>query len=465
MATAVDIAKLEELCQCSICLCRYSEPLQLRCQHSFCKDCIESLAKLKFVEGKIDFVQKVAITCPNCREETVIEEGKGLSNLQGNLYLKQLIGLIDTSTPEPESQGGGKECCQCNLLQCKEIFNCFTCNSLFCIKCFKQQHSNLPVGLGLPTAASATFNPELQDTHNAMKLTRDRDGEYFYHCIHHNLIVKYFCQSCQKPICIDCGLTDHKFHEIQILNNVAAAVQRSIRCKLPAELEELTVMKERYKTHLKEIDDVGNKIVSGVSSKKRLLLAKISHVLDKAEQEILQTFLLSKKNFVHETEIQLSKLDKAVSLASATRQNASSTPSSTSSVEIAVKGSEALRHLDDLKDQNTPSKRNSFLAETFIFQRFIQENIPSELQWKLCVLLFDAMGCLANEETESMKRMFSPSFLHLLSPVDQELKDVFGEMTNLSLDTARNFSEVPGTKRKETSDGKSHVLSLPIRVI
>ena len=52
--------ELEKHLECGICLGKFEEPKMLRCQHSYCKKCLERL------------VIRRKIKCPECREETEV---------------------------------------------------------------------------------------------------------------------------------------------------------------------------------------------------------------------------------------------------------------------------------------------------------------------------------------------------------------------------------------------------------
>lgn len=56
--------KLAKILECAICLEAYDEPKVLRCQHTYCKNCLEKLVNKSGLGHKV--------TCPECREETKV---------------------------------------------------------------------------------------------------------------------------------------------------------------------------------------------------------------------------------------------------------------------------------------------------------------------------------------------------------------------------------------------------------
>lgn len=53
--------RLAKNLECAVCLDTFDDPRMLRCQHSYCKKCLEKIVV------RVGNVLKV--TCPECREE------------------------------------------------------------------------------------------------------------------------------------------------------------------------------------------------------------------------------------------------------------------------------------------------------------------------------------------------------------------------------------------------------------
>ena len=68
MASGVE-NKLSKHLECAICLERFKEPKMLSCQHTYCKMCLERLVTTNG-QGKYE------VTCPECRRETEVRNGK-----------------------------------------------------------------------------------------------------------------------------------------------------------------------------------------------------------------------------------------------------------------------------------------------------------------------------------------------------------------------------------------------------
>ena len=72
---------LKVKCECAICLERMVDAKTLKCQHSFCKDCLDDVITVE--EGNI-----VSISCPVCRQPTRLSFGETLENLKCELGLR-----------------------------------------------------------------------------------------------------------------------------------------------------------------------------------------------------------------------------------------------------------------------------------------------------------------------------------------------------------------------------------------
>ncbi|XP_060591431.1 uncharacterized protein LOC132746338 [Ruditapes philippinarum] len=66
----------EEILTCSICIEIFENPKMFPCQHSFCKDCLLSIIE-----------NKNKVSCPLCRKEILIDNGKNTEDLFPTNYL------------------------------------------------------------------------------------------------------------------------------------------------------------------------------------------------------------------------------------------------------------------------------------------------------------------------------------------------------------------------------------------
>ena len=71
----------DDLLECAVCNEILNNPRTLKCEHSFCKECVDNMTLFK--------ENQITLTCPLCEEEQFIESG--LCNMKPSLLLKQML--------------------------------------------------------------------------------------------------------------------------------------------------------------------------------------------------------------------------------------------------------------------------------------------------------------------------------------------------------------------------------------
>ena len=78
MTTSLQIDISEEI-KCPICLEQLKQPKILPCQHTYCLECLEEVAKLNNPD---------TVDCPECRREFKIPHGSGVKGFPENRPMK-----------------------------------------------------------------------------------------------------------------------------------------------------------------------------------------------------------------------------------------------------------------------------------------------------------------------------------------------------------------------------------------
>ena len=165
----------------------------LSCCHSFCTHCIQSLIN----EG----TGAKTLSCPFCHQTTPVPKG-GVTSLPRNLHLinKQadILSKI-TSNPPPS-------CDSCS--EDTSIAYCTECKDLLCKDCWNA-HKKLRLSR---THSSFT----LEDAHAISQDKLIKLIPSFTHICqdHSDQQLKYYCQQCIIPVCIECTIINHKDHPV-----------------------------------------------------------------------------------------------------------------------------------------------------------------------------------------------------------------------------------------------------------
>ena len=80
-----------KLLECSVCLGTIRMPKTLKCDHSFCKNCLADILKSKLLKDDVLQAPKdpMHIDCPNCKEES--ETFSSLGDLKTHFLINQLL--------------------------------------------------------------------------------------------------------------------------------------------------------------------------------------------------------------------------------------------------------------------------------------------------------------------------------------------------------------------------------------
>ena len=92
MAEAQDLTdqalkKLEYQLICPICFDTFKDPKLLKCNHVYCKDCLQQLPMVQGRKGQL------SLCCPTCRQSTTT--AADLSSLQTAFHILNLVDIQD----------------------------------------------------------------------------------------------------------------------------------------------------------------------------------------------------------------------------------------------------------------------------------------------------------------------------------------------------------------------------------
>ena len=77
---------LHEEVSCSVCMCKFTEPKQLPCLHSFCLHCLNRIQRTS--------ANPDVVACPECRQEFRVPGNGNLQDLPTNFRINSLLDVL-----------------------------------------------------------------------------------------------------------------------------------------------------------------------------------------------------------------------------------------------------------------------------------------------------------------------------------------------------------------------------------
>ncbi|KAI8498630.1 hypothetical protein Bbelb_238320 [Branchiostoma belcheri] len=218
MAEAVLSQISGDFLECTICLEPYKDPKILPCVHTFCKGCLE-----KFVakQSKV----KDRFPCPTCRIETVLPEG-GVAGLKNNFFVLSLRDTVDAHKSLVSKEDDNVTCDNCE--EHVANFGCVVCEEFLCDDCGrvhrrgKRTRDHEVIGVAELKEQLITKTSSVKS--RSLPMCPKHEDEK----------LKFYCETCQSPICRDCTVLQHKDHKYDLLAGVVSDVRAKIKNNLEA---------------------------------------------------------------------------------------------------------------------------------------------------------------------------------------------------------------------------------------
>ena len=289
---------LHEEVSCSVCMCKYTDPKQLPCLHSFCLHCLNGIQR---TSGRRD-----KIACPECRHEFNVPDNGNLNALPTNFRINSLVDVLAIK----ECNTTGVKCGNCDK-RSKEIHYCFQCCAFWCGECITF-HNGMKANKDHYALALEDFQDH--DFENILKRPT--------FCAiqgHEKKEIEFFCNICEVAICNACALTNHDGHGKILLEQAAnerklrvksaiesrrkrAQTKRSKITKLDKSLGEVQEQAARVKRNVQEFAD---SIIAAIEAKKLEIFDDVERRTKASLQEIgKQKKQIEEQAKGHESEIE-----------------------------------------------------------------------------------------------------------------------------------------------------------------
>ncbi|XP_075199792.1 E3 ubiquitin/ISG15 ligase TRIM25-like [Anomaloglossus baeobatrachus] len=262
-------AALRKELLCSICLSLYTDPVTLRCGHSFCRECIETFINIQD--------RSRVYSCPSCRRR--LQERPALKR---NIALCNVVENIRST--QPHQKITGIRCTYCIHSPVPAVRSCLHCEASLCDDHLKV-HSK---------------GPEHVLTDPSTSLEK-------WKCSVHKELLRYYCTKDAACICVSCSLAgEHQGHQVEMLDEASEKKKKKLRNVLKklmtkrkkTEEKVQSLEEHRRKTQEKasgeaervtvyfidvrrRVDDLEKKILSEISRWKELTSLSLLDVIQK----------------------------------------------------------------------------------------------------------------------------------------------------------------------------------------
>ncbi|XP_040185859.1 E3 ubiquitin-protein ligase TRIM39-like [Rana temporaria] len=275
-------ADLRDDLRCSICLDIYTDPVNLRCGHSFCRECIDHVLDTQETSG--------LYTCPECREE--FKERPVLSSARALRNIAEML-LISQSNQEET----GIYCTYCVDSPVPAIKSCLWCESSLCGRHLRV-HPKSPEHV----LSDPTNSPENRK------------------CSIHKKIVEYYCTKEKVCICAHCiVIGDHKGHPVESLDEASEKKKEKMRKDLEMMTSNIAWAEKQVRSLEERKTDVQEK-AAGVMERVAALFRDIRRELEELEKRVLSEISMEEKkmsqslsNLIQQLEIQKDELSRMMS--------------------------------------------------------------------------------------------------------------------------------------------------------
>nr|XP_006823672.1 PREDICTED: E3 ubiquitin-protein ligase TRIM56-like [Saccoglossus kowalevskii] len=228
-ASAVLAEINEDFLCCVICLERYSDPKILPCHHTFCKKCLVQQAEKQTPQ---------ILMCPTCNKSVKVP----VNDLQSNFFMSSLLDKVpeklESSTPR-----------QCEFCEENEVtFICLECQQYSCTFCSKAHKKS--------RVAKSHQVLSFEDYQEAKEKKPFAVQPIQYCDVHTDNQLKYYCDTCQIPICMECTIIDHKVHQHRYIKEVADEYTKELKVnvgKLKVKADEAETSKISAKAACKKL--------------------------------------------------------------------------------------------------------------------------------------------------------------------------------------------------------------------
>ena len=258
-----------DLVQCGICFAVIDEPKALPCLHTFCFNCLMSWSESSTKKNPDKYTDN--ISCPSCREDFPLPKG-GVKELKTNFFVNKLKER-NSMQKKLHDKDAKIPCTSCESSGNTAVGRCVECDDFLCTKCV-DSHKSL----------------RILKTHHVLTLEDLRAGKLTMHnlpdqemCqIHPGEVLRFYCETCDEPMCRDCTVVDHPRPDHKQINLKAAAGDRNEK------LQELFKQTEQIPKAIEDAIAEDEQTLSDLEANTQKTIEDYKETVKKAESEFIQ---------------------------------------------------------------------------------------------------------------------------------------------------------------------------------
>ncbi|KAM5158155.1 LOW QUALITY PROTEIN: uncharacterized protein ACMZJ9_009400 [Mantella aurantiaca] len=254
-------ADLRQELDCSICLNTYTDPVNLRCGHNFCRVCIDRV--LNRQDGSEFY------SCPHCRKRF-----RSRPTLQRNITLRNIVENFCSAHLDQEKTG--IKCTYCIHYPVPAVKSCLLCEAFLCNDHLKV-HSKSPEHV-------------LTEPTTSMEKRK---------CSVHKKILEYYCTADAACICVSCRLDgDHQGHKVETLDEASERKKQ----KLKHVLQKLISNRKENEIMVQSLQELRKKVqeeVAGERERVTALITDLRRQLEDLEKRVLREISRQEERLLH----------------------------------------------------------------------------------------------------------------------------------------------------------------------
>ncbi|KDR21251.1 B-box type zinc finger protein ncl-1, partial [Zootermopsis nevadensis] len=202
--------------KCGLCNETFTNPKVLPCFHTFCHPCLEK-----------DQENSDKLTCSLCQQECIFTS-QGISALITDFSVKNNIdALVPSEGFKPSSSSSNlPHCTGCKSRESDAVARCLDCDNFLCPNCMMaHQFMHCFEGHRVLSLGELQQNGGIKDDlKNGLISSSGGNGvDKPVYCMRHKAEpLKYFCRTCNGPICKECTLLEHPsgLHDYEHLSEI-----------------------------------------------------------------------------------------------------------------------------------------------------------------------------------------------------------------------------------------------------